>query len=853
MKRGHGGDIERLAASAGVAPGAILDFSASINPAGPPEWLRSVISASVSSLVHYPDPFAEGLVEAVAKKYGCAPENVLVGNGSTELLFLLPRAVAARRAVIPVPAYVDYENASAASGIEVVKVNSTEESGFEPASALEGFSFKDGDLAFVGRPSNPSGAICDVEVVTRMADANPGAFFLVDEAFIDFVDCGESVIPLLRPNMAVLLSFTKIYAVPGLRIGAIVSGADVIEKIKSLQPCWTVNAIAQAVGVEAMKDVEYVRESAAYVTRARGGLRGALESIKGIKVIGGEANYLLCAIKTGGDAEKLHAALLKERIAIRKCSNFDGLDERYFRVAVRTEEENERLAEAIKRYMGVSAGAPRKKKTPAIMFQGTCSNAGKSILTAAMCRTLLRDGYSVAPYKSQNMALNSFVTRGGGEMGRAQVTQAQACRLEPDVRMNPILLKPNTDTGSQVIVNGSPVGNMNVAQYIKFKPEAFAAAKEAYDSLAAEYDVIVIEGAGSPGEVNLKSHDIVNMNMARYAGAPVALVGDIDRGGVYASFIGTMEVLTEWERALVAGFIVNKFRGDATLLADAHDYVFRATGKKTLGVLPYLRKLGLPEEDSVSFKNGSYRNEDGKKDIRIAVVDLPHISNFTDIDPFMDEPDVDIVIAGSVEDLRGADAIIIPGSKNVIGDIEVLKSGGTGAKIVEMAGNGTLVVGICAGLQIMGMEVDDPHRIESVDGKKVRALELLPTSSVLEKDKTLSRVEGTHVASGLSVHGYEIHHGKMRGAGDTCVKRSDGEPIGVTSKDGRHWGTYLHGIFDDDAFRRWFIDDLRSRKGLAPMGRVVSKYDLEPALERLADEFEKNVDKKYLYELMGLK
>lgn len=852
MKRGHGGDIGRISARTGVAPDAILDFSASINPVGPPEWLRSVISASVSSVVHYPDPFASGLVEAVASRYGCAPENVLVGNGSTELLFMAPRAVGARRAVIPVPAYVDYENASAASGIEVVKVNTSEQSGFEPASALEGFKFQNGDLVFIGRPSNPSGAICDVNSVTLMADANPGAFFLVDEAFMDFVENRESVISSLRPNMAALLSFTKIFAVPGLRIGAIVSEKSVIEKLRSLQPCWTVNAIAQAVGKAAMEDEKYVRESIEYVSASRGELRDGLAAIKGIKVFKGAANYLLCKIENG-NAEKLYEALLKENIAIRRCANFDGLDESYFRVAVRTKEENDRLVDSIRRFTGGPPKTATKKKKPAIMFQGTCSNAGKSILTAAMCRTLLRDGYSVAPFKSQNMALNSFVTRGGGEMGRAQVVQAQACRLEPDTRMNPILLKPNTDTGSQVIVNGKPVGNMNVAEYIKYKPVAFAAAKEAYDSLSDEYDVIVLEGAGSPGEVNLKSHDIVNMNMAKYAGAPVALVGDIDRGGVYASFIGTMEVLTEWERAMVAGFIVNKFRGDASLLADAHDYVLRATGKKTIGVLPYLRKLGLPEEDSVGFKGGIYKRNAGAKDVKIAVVDLPHISNFTDIDPFMDEPDVEIVIAASPEDLAGADAIIIPGSKNVIGDVEVLKSGGAGAKIVEMAGNGTLVVGICAGLQIMGMEVDDPHRIESNDGRKVRALELLPVSSVLEKEKTLLRVEAKHVASGLTVHGYEIHHGKMRGAGETCVRRSDGESIGVTDKDGRHWGAYLHGIFDDDAFRRWFIDDLRVRKGLEPVGKVVSRYDLEPALERLADEFEKNVDKKYMYEKMGLK
>ena len=239
------------------------------------------------------------------------------------------------------------------------------------------------------------------------------------------------------------------------------------------------------------------------------------------------------------------------------------------------------------------------------MLQGTSSNAGKSVLTAALCRILLQDGIRVAPFKAQNMSLNSFIDRSGGEMGRAQVVQAQACRLEPDVRMNPILLKPNSDTGCQVIVRGKPVGNMRVGEYVDYKPQAFAAAKECYDALAAEFDAIVLEGAGSPGEVNLKSHDIVNMRMAEYAAAPVLVVGDIDRGGVFASFVGTMEVLAPWERKRVAGWIVNRFRGDASLLGPALDYTLQHTGRPVLGVVPYLAQLGLPQEDSVEFKSGA--------------------------------------------------------------------------------------------------------------------------------------------------------------------------------------------------------------------------------------------------------
>jgi cobyric acid synthase CobQ len=275
------------------------------------------------------------------------------------------------------------------------------------------------------------------------------------------------------------------------------------------------------------------------------------------------------------------------------------------------------------------------------------------------------------------MSLNSFVTGDGGEMGRAQVVQAEACRLDPDVRMNPVLLKPTGDTGAQVILLGKPVGNMDVEQYIRYKPEAFQAAREAYDSLAREFDVMVLEGAGSPAEVNLKHHDIVNMAMARHAGSPVLLVGDIDRGGVFASFVGTMEVLAEWERALVAGFVINRFRGEKSLLREAIDYTQRHTGIPTLGVVPYLRDLGLPEEDSVTFKS---QPRDGiqatGERVEIALIDLPHISNFTDFDALRIEPDVHLRIVRQTQDLQKPDAVILPGSKNVIGDLDYLQQNG---------------------------------------------------------------------------------------------------------------------------------------------------------------------------------
>jgi cobyric acid synthase CobQ len=395
---------------------------------------------------------------------------------------------------------------------------------------------------------------------------------------------------------------------------------------------------------------------------------------------------------------------------------------------------------------------------------------------------------------------------------------------------------------------------MDFGEYADFNPMPFEKAKECYDSLASEYEVIVLEGAGSPAEVNLKSRDIVNMKMARYAGAPVLLVGDIDRGGVYASFVGTLEVLAEWERDLVAGFIVNKFRGTASLLGDAHDYVLRHTGRPVLGVVPYLRQLGLPEEDSVSFKAGAFddTNPEGEC-VEIALIDLPHISNFTDFDALRVEPDVRLRIVRSVSDLGNPDAVILPGSKNVLGDLTYLRKTGLDGRILDLARLGaTEIVGICGGFQMLGSEISDPNRVESA-GETMTALGLIPVATVLAPEKTLKRVRARHLGSGLPVCGYEIHHGVTASScAIPAVERENGEIIGTAAANDTAWGTYLHGVFDADEFRRWFIDRLRVRRGLAALGRVCAVYDLEPAFDRLADVVRESIDLGRIYRIMGI-
>ncbi|ABA87744.1 L-threonine-0-3-phosphate decarboxylase, cobalt-precorrin-3 C17-methyltransferase and adenosylcobyric acid synthase [Syntrophotalea carbinolica DSM 2380] len=856
----HGGHLRQLAMAAGVNPESLLDFSANINPLGPPEWLRSRISGSISSLVHYPDPEGLALVDAACRRYGVDADEILIGNGSTELFYLLPHALGVRHALIPVPSYVDYATAADIAGLTVHTLPLTADNGFAfdfeiLETALE--ELKGSPVIVpIGHPNNPTGRSLDAQRLRALARRFPTTTFVVDEAFADFVEDFDSLTINRPANVVVMLSLTKIFAIPGLRLGLAVASPALVRKVKSLQPPWSVNTIAQQVGEAALRDAEYIHASRTAVTALRDTLRHELEKIPYLTVYPGQANFLLLRCdRKSMDARTLANRLIKRGLAIRICENFEGLDRRFFRVAVRTEPENRQLVAALRQELFLAPLVTTRRHTPAIMFQGTSSNAGKSVLAAALCRIMLQDGYRVAPFKSQNMSLNSFVTRDGGEMGRAQVVQAQAARLDPDVRMNPILLKPSSETGSQVVLCGKPVGNMKVMDYFRYKAEAFERVKECYDSLASEHDAMVLEGAGSPAEVNLKAHDIVNMKMALFAQAPVLMVGDIDCGGVFASFVGSMEVLSERERAQVAGFIVNRFRGQADLLKDALDYTLQHTGRPILGVVPYVKDLGLPEEDSVGFKEGMFNDTRSSEDaVDIAVLDLPHISNFTDIEPLHIEPDVRIRTVRRIQDLGQPDAVIVPGSKNVIGDLTFLRAVGLDRSLEQLAAEGRCeIIGICGGYQILGRSIDDPHGIES-PGTELTGLGLLPIDTVLEQDKTLTRSEARHRISGLKVHGYEIHHGQSHSDPiPPALIGSDGEAMGACRDDGLVWGSYLHGLFDADGFRRWFIDRLRQRKGLKPYGTVQVCYDLEPAFERLADIVRQSIDIPALYRLMGLR
>lgn len=857
----HGGNLRRLAEQAGCLPEEILDFSANVNPLGPPPWLGQVVGQALRGVDSYPDPDCHDLLMAAAEAYKVWPTQVIAGNGASELLFAIASLGGFGQAVIPSPTYVDYARACKAHRLKVVEMPLGED--FRVNFPAMGPLLTTPSLVFLCNPNNPTGTVFSPADLREVATMFPRSRFVVDESFAEFMPDGADRLVRDRPsNVITVLSMTKFYAIPGIRLGLAFADPDVILRLRQAMPAWSVNTLAQKVGARCLRDTVYAARTREQTALLRESLASGLRHVPGIRVHPGTANYLLCRVdRVGQDAAPLRDRLLMEhRIAIRLCGNYEGLDNNWFRVAVRNGEDNERLIRAMEAVSGTGRGpvVRRTKRTPALMLQGTSSNAGKSVLAAAFCRIFLQDGYSVAPFKAQNMSLNSFVTDEGCEMGRAQVTQAMACRQRPDVRMNPVLLKPGSDTGSQVIVMGRPVGNMSVGEYVRYKPRAWEAVKTAYDSLANEHDIMVIEGAGSPAEVNLKHHDIVNMAMARHAGARVLLAGDIDRGGVFASMVGTMHLLTPAERDTVEGFLINRFRGDESLLEPAFGQMFEHTGKPVLGTIPYIHSLGLPEEDSVSFKEG-FRPEARKlapdQCVDIAVIDLPRISNFNDMDPLHAEPDVRVRVVSDAHELGTPDAVIIPGSKSTVPDMKALRGAGMAAALRALAGNGgrTRIVGICGGFQMLGEVVDDPFGLES-ETTRMDGFGLLPVQTTLVPEKTLTRTWGTHVKSGCEVHGYEIHHGQTKPLSDSlrvALRDNAGQPLGFARADGRVWGTYLHGLFDADEFRRWFIDQLRRDRGLAPLGAVQVRFDLEDALDHLAGVVRQAVCMEKIYKALG--
>lgn len=502
-----------------------------------------------------------------------------------------------------------------------------------------------------------------------------------------------------------------------------------------------------------------------------------------------------------------------------------------------------------------------------IMLQGTSSHVGKSILTTALCRIFLQDGQKVVPFKAQNMALNSYVTKTGGEMGRAQVAQAEAAGLEPIVEMNPVLLKPTGNSCSQVVLMGKPIGNMSAKEYhTGYSLQALGVIKECLDKLGAEFDTIVIEGAGSPAEVNLKANDIVNMRIAKMLTAPVLLIADIDRGGALASVVGTLELLDPDERDLIKGIIINKFRGDIDLLKPALDFLETKTGKPVIGVVPHLDQLGIDDEDSVSLDD---KQVNTLSDLDIAVIRTPKISNFTDFDAFANEIDVTVRYIQQGESIGNPDLILLPGSKNTIEDLLYLRQQGFEEQIIKLVNSGTPLIGICGGYQMLGKQISDPDHTES-NLDTISGLGLLDIATTFTPNKITHQVTANCSNNGFlglnltyeNLIGYEIHMGQTEFLQTakhafTITSRSNqlfNSADGVVRSDGLVMGTYIHGIFDNDVYRRSILNALRVRKGLAPIETVNDTHTRkENSYNRLAETVRNSLNMDLLYTILGAK
>lgn len=497
------------------------------------------------------------------------------------------------------------------------------------------------------------------------------------------------------------------------------------------------------------------------------------------------------------------------------------------------------------------------------MIQGTMSGVGKSLICAGLCRIFHQDGYWTAPFKSQNMALNSYITMEGLEMGRAQVVQAEAAGVQPSVRMNPILLKPTSDVGSQVIVNGEVLGTMSAREYFAYKKQLVPEIKRAFQKLDEEYDIVVIEGAGSPAEINLKSDDIVNMGMAEMADAPVLLVGDIDRGGVFAQLLGTLLLLEEKEKDRVKGLIINKFRGDKTILDPGLEMLERRGNVPVVGVAPYLH-VEIEEEDSLAERLEYVKGEE-RAGIEIAVIRLPRISNFTDFMLLENQSQIHLRYVQTCAQLGHPDLVVLPGTKNTIGDLLWMRQNGLEAAVQKLAARGIPVFGICGGYQMLGEFLYDPERVE--EGGSIRGMGLLPVETRFSPEKTRTRVQGRigkidGVFSGLqgaAIDGYEIHMGRTGGTGEAgrqqAIALIQDSLTGKRSEDGcvkeNIYGSYIHGFFDSEEVVSGIIKALGKKKGMTQPA-ISMKAFRESQYDLLAKSLREHLDMKKIYQVMGI-
>ncbi|HTX01113.1 MAG TPA: cobyric acid synthase [Acidimicrobiales bacterium] len=815
----HGGDGPAVAAALGLDPASLLDLSQSLNPLAPDPL--PVLARHLESLRGYPDC---GTAEAVlAQAIGAERDRLLLTNGGSEAIAIVAAELG----------------------------GSVEEPEFALHPRGQGPRWR-------SNPHNPSG------LLARTGE-RAGVW---DEAFYPLAagrwTRGDD-------DAVVVGSLTKLLACPGLRAGYVLADPAVIAVCRQRQPEWSVNGLVAAALPELLARVELAawsagvaslraeltalltrygltvrRSDACWVLVEHGGLRRLLAP-HGVLVRDcssfGMPGVTRVAVPSPAGLERLEAALAHAGVG-PDATAAPGAAGRAGAAAGQPREAGGRVREAGGRAGSAGARAPRSGGTGAgaLLVLGTSSGAGKTTVVAGLCRAMARRGFAVAPFKAQNMSLNSYVTRAGEEIARAQASQAHAAGVEPEAAMNPVLLKPGSDTESHLVVMGRPVGTLDARAGWDAKVALLDVVLDAYRDLRRRFDMVLCEGAGSPAEINLRRSDIVNLGFARAAGVPAILVGDIDRGGVFAAFAGTLALLSAEDQGLVRGFVVNRFRGEVGLLAPALEAMPALTGRPVLGVLPFVRGLGLDAEDALD--PDLYRHPApplGSDVLRIGVVLLPHASNLTDLDPLACEPGVIVRFVTRPAELADCDLAVLPGTRTTVDDLAWLRQRGFEAALANRAAGGGAILGICGGYQMLGREIVDDH--ESRAGR-VPGLGLLPVRTLFGPEKVLNRRAAT-LPDGSTVSGYEIHHGRVEAEGGTGFVAGEG------CRSGQLAGTTWHGVFESDAFRRTYLAEVAAAAGRAFLPSMQLSYGAlrEARADALADLVDRHLDLDRIGEL----
>jgi adenosylcobyric acid synthase len=818
----HGGRLARAARRYGIATSQWVDLSTGVNPHGWP-----VPQASAEAWRRLPDDDA---LETLAAEY-CGAPRVLATAGTQATIQALPRLRAPCRVGVIAPGYAEHAHAWRSAGHHVDTL---------PADALVAAADAY-DVIVLIHPNNPGGERFERDALLALHArlASRGGWLIVDEAFIDAEPAASLAGDTARDGLVVLRSAGKFFGLAGARVGFVAASDALLDRLRDGLGPWPIAGPARAAVAGALADVAWQSMTRVRLADASARLRDVLTR-HGLAPHGGCALFQWVKVS---NAAALHDALAQQAVLVRLFEEPASL-----RFGLPGDEAAWQRLDAA---LSVAAPSPPSSlggegvnQAHVLMVQGTTSDAGKSTLVAGLCRWLHRRGIAVAPFKPQNMALNSAVTIDGGEIGRAQAVQAQAAGLEPHTDFNPILLKPTTDMGAQVIVHGRAIGAMQAQAYHDYKRVAREAVLASHARLVARYAAVIVEGAGSPAEINLRANDIANMGYAEAVDCPVILIADIDRGGVFAHLVGTLALLSPTERARIAGFVINRFRGDIALLEPGLDWLERETGKPVLGVLPYLMGLHVDAEDALPRERAA-----SGRAFRVIAPALPRISNHTDFDALRHHPDIAFSFVGPNEAPPPADLIVLPGSKSVRADLAWLREHGWEAALQRHLRYGGKVIGICGGLQMLGSAVHDPLGIEGPAGSS-DGLRLLDLTTTLEPVKQLRNVTGRLAFADARVDGYEIHCGVSHGAAlAQPALVLDGEHAdGAVSPDGQILATYVHGVFDSPAACRallaWAGFDAPTAVDLVALR--------EAGIERLADAVEAHLDTARLDALLGI-